>query len=95
MGKFVANPQILRLKGKEMLDTASEFSRNVDLIYKTINEMTTSNYLDPAARAIANEIESYHDDLNRMTAIIGNYGNFCINVSVKVINNQDDIISKL
>lgn len=91
--RFVADPYTLRSKGNEIVDKSHEFDENVNKIYQTISEMINSNYLDPAARAIANEIESYHDDLNKMTRIIAEYGNFCLTASGKVIRNQDDIIS--
>ena len=93
MGKFLADPNMLRAKGNEIIDKSNEFKDNVNKIYSTINEMVHSNYLDPAARAIAAEIESYREDLDRMTRVIADYGSFCITASSKVIRNQEDIIS--
>ena len=93
MGQFVANPEILRMKGKEAQEKSEEFKRNVDTIYNTINEMVTQNYLDPASMAIASNIASYRDDLNKMISIIRSYGEFCLTASAKVTNNQDNIIS--
>ena len=95
MSKFVADTFTLRNKGNEIIDKSHEFDENVNKIYQTIGEMVNSNYLDPAARAIAGEIETYRDDLNKMTRVISDYGNFCITASSKVIKNQDNIISSI
>ena len=57
--------------------------------------MINSNYLDPAASAIAHEIESYQEDLSKMAQVIEEYGNFCVSASGAVIKNQDDIISSI
>lgn len=95
MGQFVADPQTLRVKGMAIENQAEEFAKNIKQIYSIINEMITSNYLDPAARAIATDIETYHTDMDRMAAIIKSYADFCIRASRKVINNQDEIISRL
>lgn len=93
--RFVADPYTLRNKGSEIIDKSQEFGENINKIYQTVNEMINSNYLDPAARAIAQEIETYRDDLDKMTKVIAEYGNFCLTASSKVIKNQDNIISRL
>lgn len=93
MTRFVADPYALKTKGNEIVDASRAFEENVNKIYQTINDMITKSYLDPAARAIADEIASYRDDLARMTKVINDYGTFCINASNKVITNQDNIIS--
>ena len=91
--KFVADPMILRNKGKEIKEKSSEFNSNVNKIYETVEEMINSNYLDPAARALADEIKSYRDDLNAMTRTIDEYGDFNIGAGNSVEKNQDDLIS--
>ena len=67
--RFVADPYTLRNKGSEIIDKSQEFGENINKIYQTVNEMINSNYLDPAARAIAQEIETYRDDLDKMTKV--------------------------
>lgn len=95
MGRFVANPDVLRTKGNEIINESQQFKQNVEKVFQTVNEMINSNYLDPAAIAIAREIESYRDDLNQMIRIIEDYGTFCLNASSRVIRNQDNIISEI
>ena len=92
---FGANPELLRIKGNEVLEEAKRFRENVEKVFKTVNEMVNSSYLSPEAVAIANEIQSYRDDLNNMTKIIENYGQYCLNASSKVIKNQEEIISSI
>lgn len=92
MGKFGANPEVLRTKGNEVLEESKSFGQNVEKVYQTVNEMINSDYLSPEAVAMANEIQSYRDDLNKMTKIIEDYGQFCINASSSVIRNQENII---
>lgn len=92
MGRFVANPQILRIKGESLENQAQQFAVNVEKIYKTVEEMISSDYLSPEAVAIANEIKSYREDLNAMTRKISNYGVFCKRASDKVLRNQVNII---
>ena len=93
MGKFIANPDVLRAKGTELISQADLFAQNVKTIYETVNKMVNTDYLSPEAKAIANEMESYKDDLNRMTKTISEYGKFCLEASNKVLTNQDNIIS--
>ena len=93
MGRFVANPDVLRAKGTELISHSDLFAQNVNKIYENVHKMVNTDYLSPEAKAIANDIESYKDDLNKMTRIIGEYGKFCMDASNKVLTNQDDIIS--
>lgn len=95
MGRFVADPQMLKIKGEEIENQAQQFAQNVEKIYKTVEEMVNSDYLSPEARAIANEIQSYRDDLNAMTRKISNYATFCKNASNKVIRNQINIADSI
>ena len=89
---FIAQPEILRFEGNSVLDKASEFKQNVDKIYSTIEEMINSSYMSPAASAIAQEIKSYKDELDKMTRAIDNYGEYCVK-SANVINkNEQNII---
>lgn len=95
MGRFVANPQILGSKGNEIENQAQQFAQNVEKIYSTVEEMVNSDYLSPEAKAIADEIKSYREDLNAMTRKISNYGTFCKNASNKVIRNQANIVDSI
>ena len=95
MGRFVADPQILRIKGEEVENQAQQFAQNVEKIYSTVEEMVNSDYLSPEAKAIADEIKSYREDLNAMTRKISNYGTFCKNASNKVIRNQANIVDSI
>lgn len=95
MGRFVASPEVLDANGQRMIGQSEEFARNVDNIYQTVQKMVNSNYVSPEAKAIANEIYSYREDLDRMTRTIGYYGDFCRKASSKVIQNQENIISGL
>ena len=93
MGRFVADPQILRIKGEEVENQAQQFAQNVEKIYSTVEEMVNSDYLDPAARAIAENIHSYKDELANMANVIESYGNYCLKAGNAVVDNQDNIIS--
>ena len=53
MGKFTADPDVLRLKGEQIVDQSLQFKKNVEKIFNTVNEMLHSNYLSPEAVAIA------------------------------------------
>ena len=62
MGRFVADPQMLKVKGEEIENQAQQFAQNVEKIYTTVEEMVNSDYLSPEAKAIADEIKSYRND---------------------------------
>ena len=64
-------------------------------LYSTVEEMINSDYLSPAAKAIADEIKSYREDLNAMTRKISRYGEFCKNASNKVIRNDTNIVNSI
>lgn len=91
--RFVASPEILRAKGQELVSQSELFANNVTKIFESVNKMVNTDYLSPEAKAIANDINSYKNDLDIMTNTIRQYGNFCINAGNRVINNQEDIIS--
>ncbi len=93
MGRFVANPDVLRAKGTELISQADLFAQNVNTIYENVHKMVNTDYLSPEAKAIANEIETYKDDFNKMAKVISDYGKFCLDASNKVLTNQDNIIS--
>ena len=93
MGRFVADPDVIRAKGRELVNHAVVFDENVKKVYQTIQKMIDSDYLSHEAVAIAKEIEGYRIDLDTMTKTINKYGVFCINSSASVVRNQDDIIS--
>ena len=95
MGRFVANPQMLKIKGQEIENQSQQFAQNVEKIYSTVEEMIRSDYLSPEAKAIAEEIKSYRNDLNAMTRKIDDYGKFCLNASNKVMRNQANIVDSI
>ena len=89
--QFIADPPVLRAEGNSILDKAQQFGQNVEKIYSTIEEMVSSSYVSPGARAIAAQIQTYRDDLNKMTRVIGDYGNYCITASNTVERNEQNI----
>ena len=91
--RFVASPDVLSAKGKELVSQSELFASNVTKIYESVNKMVNTDYLSPEAKAIANEINSYKNDLDIMTSTIRQYGTFCMNAGNKVIDNQEGIIS--
>lgn len=93
--KFVANPDILKTEGNSILDKGQQFGQNVEKIYATVEEMTSTDYLSPAARAIAAEIQSYKDELDKMTKVINDYGNYCLHSSNTVTRNEQNIIDSV
>ena len=54
--------------------------------------MLTSDYLSPAARAIGNSIRNKKDDLDLMTQIIKDYGEYCLMSANTVDTNEQNII---
>lgn len=95
MGKFVANPAILRSNGNKILQSSEEFKRNVEKIYSLKNQLLTSGYVAPEAKAIGNQIDTYRDELNAMTRIIADYGKFLHTAAMKVVRTQNDIIEDI
>ena len=95
MGQFVADPQILRIKGMEVSNLADQFLKNVNDIYSEVNNMVTNNYVSPDAVAIANEIETYHGSMNMMGKIFRDYANFCVRAGNEVYRTQNSIIDEL
>ena len=89
---FVANPDVLRAEGNTVLDQGGQFGQNVDKVYSTVEEMLSSSYLSPAARALGAEIATFRDDLDKMTKVINDYGNYCVSASGTVVRNEENII---
>ena len=90
---FGADPIELQEKGNRINNIAVQFKDNYGKIFATVDEMVNSDYLDPAARAIAENIHSYRDELANMANVIESYGNYCLKAGNAVVDNQDDIIS--
>ncbi len=93
--RFVAQPDVLKMEGNSILDKSQQFAQNVDKIYSTINEMVQSSYVSPAAVAIAKQIESYKEDLLKMTRTIDNYGTYCVNAANTITRNEGNIIDSV
>ena len=90
--RFNANPDVLRAEGNSINDKAQQFGQNIEKIYATVEEMIGSSYLSPGSRAIANQIQTYRDDLNKMARVINDYGDFCLFSDHAVVNNEQNII---
>ena len=90
---FGADPTELQEKGNRINNVAAQFRDNYNKVFATVDEMVNSDYLDPAARAIAQNIHSYKDELANMANTIENYGNYCLKAGNAVVDNQDNIIS--
>ena len=93
--RFVANPQVLKTEGNSIIDKGQQFGKNVEKIYATIQEMVGSDYVSPAAKAIARDIESYRETLNKMTKVINDYGNYCVNSGNIIAKNEQNIIDNI
>ena len=90
--QFIANPDVLKAEGNSIVDKGQQFGQNVEKVYATIEEMVSSSYLSPGARAIAAQIQSYRDDLDKMTKVINDYGTYCLTSSNTVNRNEQNII---
>lgn len=93
MPKFTVNPEILRIKSAEIINQGEQFGQNAEIIFQIVDELINSNCLSPEEEALAREIKSYKDDLNKITKMIGQYGIFFKTASNKVIKTQEDIIA--
>ena len=93
--RFVAQPDVLRAEGNSILGKSEEFVKNVDEIYSTINEMLQSSYMSPAAAAIAKDIETYKEDLQKMARTINNYGNYCVKSANTINRNEENILDRV
>ena len=89
---FVADPAILNQEGNKIVDQGGMFDQNVKTIYSTLDEMLGSYYLSPAAMELGQKIRTYRDDLDKMTAIIREYGTFLVGAGRKVNKNEQNII---
>ena len=92
---FVANPQALKTEGERVVNQSVEFNKNVEKLYETVEQLTSSGYVSPAAAAIAADIKSYRGDLNIMTAIIKDYGNYLLYAGDAVVKNEQRIIDEI
>ena len=92
---FLADPALLRQEGEKLVAQSIEFDSNVDKMYETVHQLTASGYVSDAARAIANEIEKRHGDLDAMTKAIRDYGDYLRQTSKSVVDNENKIIDNI
>ena len=95
MGKFLVEPEIVRQKGREMVNLSDEFNANMNKLYNTMDQMLATDYMAPEAYTLADEIRKFKPELNTMRTIINNYGTFCMNTSTDVENNQQDLTEEM
>lgn len=105
--KFRGDPVKLEAAGKHICGergasyesvtegTTYEYKTNFLEIYSIIERLVSEDYLDPAAMAIANNIEGYKNELVTMTQTMIDYGNYCFIAADTIVNNQDDIIGSI
>ena len=92
---FVANPAVLKQEGGKLISDSIEFNKNVKKLYSTVEHLVSSGYESDAARAIAQDIEKYHEDLNYMTKTIKDYGDYCNLAATEVTKNEQNIIDNI
>lgn len=90
--KFLADPIVLNQEGNNVVDQGGQFNQNIDKLYSTLDEMLSSDYLSPAARALGEKIRARKGELLNMAQIINEYGNFCLTSGRTVTNNEQNII---
>ena len=93
--KFVANPDVLRAKGGAIRQQADQFVQNVNTVFTTLEDMLTSDFVDPAIKVVGNQIKSHKDELGKMAQVIADYADYCTNAGNTVINNQNSIVSNI
>ena len=92
---FLADPVLLKQEGDKLITQAFEFNSNVEKVYETIHQLTSSSYVSDASRAIASEIEKFRDDLDSMTKAIRAYGKYLLHASNSVNANENRIIDNI
>ena len=90
--QFGANPGVLTSEGNAIAEQAAQFEKNKKLIYETLSEMLTSNYVSPAAKAIGAEIQAKKGVLDEMEAMIKNYSDYSLTSGRTISNNEQNII---
>ena len=95
MGRFVADPALLMRNGNKILQSAEEFGMDIEKIYSLKNALFARGFVAPEAKAISNQIDTYHDELNAMQRIITDYGRFLKTAATKVTNTQNAIIDEI
>ena len=93
--RFVADPVVLNQEGRSQGDLATDFVSNQRTMDSTVNEMLSSAYMSPGARAIGEQIASYKDTLDAMGKVIHDYSEFCLSAGNKVTKNEDNIIDSI
>lgn len=94
-GVFLANTGSMNSIGIQIVGLADDFVKNIDTIYQTVENMVQKNYRSVAARAIAVDIKSHHEQLKTMAESIRGYGDFSRRASKKINDNEQNIISRL
>lgn len=90
--QFLSDPVALRQEGNKEKEQSEQFDQMVKKIYSTLDQMLSSDYLSPAARAIGERIRSKRNDLDEMTKIINEYGEYCLMTANTVNKNEQNII---
>ncbi len=95
MGRFTADPATLNQEGSKIISISERFDGNVKKVYETLDDMIENDYLSPEAKEIAERIKERKKDLDDMTKVINQYGNFAMGAAQDVINNQEAISSEI
>ena len=94
-GRFVGDPDVLIPKGNEMKGLSTGFNDEIKKVYDTVEQIATSEYLSPEAKAIKEEIDKYKADLLEMGKTMGEYGQFSEDAGNDIIKNQNGIIDEI
>ena len=95
MGRFTADPATLTQEGSKITSISERFDGNVKKVYETLDDMIENDYLSPEAKEIAERIKERRTDLDNMTKVIEQYGNFAKGAAQDVILNQEEISSEI
>lgn len=92
MAIFKFSPSELQKASGEIHEHAASFRDNAKKIFDTVEKMRASDYLSPEAMVLAEKIESYKEDIEKMAKKFDEYSEFLHN-SVNVVESTQDELS--
>lgn len=84
-----ANPEALRNLGQNILSDASSYKAEVDKIYATVDNLSTS-WKGPDNQEFVNKVNEYKDVIGDLGKMINNYGQFLVDTgnNIERITNE-------
>lgn len=90
MATISADPKLISAYGEQILDKVTQYKKQIDQIYSTVDTLKT-NWTGAASQRFVGNIEGFKDDYQKFGDLINEFGNLLIQVGKSYQDLEDKL----